>query len=122
MSRADGSAGFTLIEMLVALAIFSLAAIALIKLEGTILASTAILQDRLIGQIVARNKAVEALTDPDPPGFGRIEGVEANAGRRWRWARTTARTSEPGVQRIDIVVTGDDGHMAGAITVFRVAA
>jgi len=116
MSRRNG---FTLIELLVALAIFSLAAIALLRLQGVTLASTAVLEDRLIGQIVARNVGVLALTDPEPPPLGRIEGEEANGKCVWHWTRTVTHTPEPGIQRIDISVRDDKGQPAGALTLFR---
>jgi general secretion pathway protein I len=60
----QGQAGFTLIEMLIALAIFSLAALALLRVEGNTLVNTARLSDQAMAQIVARNIAVETLTDP----------------------------------------------------------
>lgn len=117
--RRSAEHGFTLIELLVALAIFSMAAVALLRLEGVVLASTATLQDRLIGQIVARNVAVLALTDPRPPVYGEVAGGETNAGRAWRWTRIVAPTPETGVQRIDIAVIDDTGRPAGGLTVFR---
>ena len=75
--------GFTLIEMLVALAIFSLAALALLRLGGATAANSARLHDQAMAQMVARNLAVETLTDPAPPPFGRPTGEAVNAGRRW---------------------------------------
>lgn len=111
--------GFTLIEMLVALAVFSLAALALLRLEGTTLTSTAILQDRLIGQIVARNIAIEAVTDPIAPAMGMTNGRERNGGRNWAWTRRASAAPGPRLQRIDVGVTTDSGAPAGAITVFR---
>src|SRR4051794_5736947 len=56
--------GFTLIEMLVALAIFSLAALALLRLGGATATNSARLGSQAMAQIVARNLAVEVLTDP----------------------------------------------------------
>ena len=53
--------GFTLIEMLVALAIFSLAALALLRLGGATAANSARLNDQALAQIVAKNLAVETL-------------------------------------------------------------
>ena len=121
MSRPDrpGEAGFTLIELMVALAVFSLAALALLRLEGATLSSTARLQDRLIGQIVARNVAVEALTDPDPPAIGLATGEEINGGRTWQWTRRASTAPGPRLQRIDVAVADDKGVSAGTLTVFR---
>src|SRR5207244_10981661 len=87
-------AGFTLIEMLVALAIFSLAALALLRLGGATATNSASLSDQAIAQLVARNLAVETITDPQPPAFGASQGDVVNAGRRWRWTRTVARSPE----------------------------
>ncbi len=118
-SARSAEHGFTLIEMMVALAVFSLAALALLRLEGATLSSTARLQDRLIGQIVARNVAVEALSDPEPPAMGAATGVEVNGGRRWAWSRRASAAPGPKLQRIDVAVADDKGVSAGSITVFR---
>ena len=121
-ARPTGETGFTLIEMLVALAIFSLAALALLRLGGATAANSARLQDRTIAQTVARNVAVETLTDPEPPPFGRLSGEAVNGGRRWMWTRTTARSPEARVQQIEIRVTGMDGPGRASLIVFRRAA
>src|SRR3712207_3203214 len=94
--------GFPLIEMLVGLPIFSLAALALLRLEGATVANTARLQDQAIAQIVARNLAVEAMTDPIPPTLGVTSGKTVNAKRTWRWTRRTALSPEPRIQQIEI--------------------
>jgi general secretion pathway protein I len=113
--------GFTLIEMMVALAIFSLAALALIRLEGATLSSTAVLADRAIGQIVVRNLAVQLLTDPLPPAFGTANGTVVNAGRTWRWTRDVKRTEDVRIVRIDLAVTDDAGRPGGALSLARPA-
>ena len=98
----QSEAGFTLIEMLVALAIFSLAALALLRLGGATATNTASLADQAMAQIVARNLAVETLTDPQPPAFGSSQGNLVNGGRRWRWTRTVGRSPS--------------GNVAGAVS------
>ncbi len=118
-NRRYAELGFTLIEMMVALAVFSLAALALLRLEGATLSSTARLQDRLIGQIVARNVAVQALSDPDPPPMGAADGVEVNGGRTWTWTRRASAAPGPRLQRIDVAVVDDHDVAAGTVTVFR---
>lgn len=111
--------GFTLVEMLVALAIFSLAALALLRLEGATVTTTALLQEQALAQIVARNLAVEALTDPEPPAFGATRGEAVNAGRKWRWIRVVGRSPEPRIQQIRIEVRSDRGPEAANLTLFR---
>jgi general secretion pathway protein I len=113
--------GFTLIEVLVALAIFSLAALALLRLEGATLANSAALQDHAIAQIVARNVAVETLTDPVAPSLGLSQGAESNAGRQWRWTRRTSLAGQVGLQRIEIGVIDDRGQAIAGLMVFRSA-
>ena len=117
--RRSAEDGFTLIEMLVALAIFSLAALALLRLEGATVTTTALLQEQALAQIVARNLAVEALTDPEPPAFGSTRGEAVNAGRKWRWSRIVARSPEPRIQLIRIAVSSDRGPEAAHLTLFR---
>ena len=122
-ARASARAnGFTLIEMLVALAIFSLAALALLRLGGATATNSARLNDRAIAQAVARNVAV-VLSDPLPPAFGDIAGEAVNGGRRWRWTRRTARSPEARIQQIEIqVAAAEGGPGRAALTVFRRAA
>ncbi len=111
--------GFTLIEMLVALAIFSLAALALLRLGGATAANSARLTDQALAQMVARNLSVEVLTDPSPPSFGAEAGVVVNAGRQWRWTRNVARSPEARVQLITIDVQGVQGPGRATLVVFR---
>lgn len=117
-TRSDG---FTLIEMLVALAIFSLAALALLRLQGGTLSSTARLQSRIVAGVVARNVVVEAITGKTAPAFGRSSGQEANAGRNWRWTRVVGRTGEARLQQITVTVADETGQQAASLTAFRPA-
>lgn len=115
----EDSHGFTLIEMLVALAIFSLAALALLRLQGGTLSSTARLQSAIVANVVARNVVVEAITDKAPPTLGRSSGQETNAGRNWRWTRIVGRTDEARLQQITVTVADDTGRQAATLTAFR---
>jgi general secretion pathway protein I len=101
--------GFTLIEMLVALAIFSLAALALLRLGGATAGNSARLQEQALAQIVARNLAAEVLSDPEPPPFGTLSGEAVNGGRRWVWTRLTGRSPEARIQLIRIDVANAAG-------------
>ncbi len=117
MSRAER--GFTLIEMLVALAIFSIAALALLRLEGVTLTGTQRLADTNMAQIVARNLAVSILTDPRGPAIGAENGAVVNAGQSWRWTRITTRTDDARVVRVDLSVADQSGRPMTRLSLAR---
>ena len=119
MARTARTRGFTLIEMMVALAVFSLAALALIRLEGATIRTAGILDSTVLAQIVARNVAVEALTDPQPPVRGLSTGVEQNGGRSWTWRRVATPVGDQGVVRIDVSVSDVEGTSLGHLTIVR---
>jgi len=120
MSSADPRQnGFTLIEMLAALAIFSLAALALLRLDGAVVSNASRLQGQAMAQIVARNIAVETMTDPEPPALGEERGQVANGGRTWDWSRATALSPEPRIQMITIAVRGQTEADQASLIIFR---
>ncbi len=98
--------GFTMIEIMVALAIFSLAALAMVRLQGYSVRSTANLGDSSIAWQVARNVAVEILSNPAPPTLGETGGEEVNGGQAWRWTATTAKTDDARLIKVEINVVG----------------
>jgi general secretion pathway protein I len=98
--------GFTLLEMMVALAIFSLAALAMIRLQGYSVRSTGDLRDSGMAWQVARNVAVDILSNPAPPVLGQSGGEEVNGGQTWRWTATTSRTDDARLVMVAIAVSG----------------
>lgn len=117
MTRASVRQGFTLIEMLVALSVFSLAAMALLNLSGENTRSAARVETRTLGGVVAENLAVEAATIPTI-GEGTTSGEVELAGRRWRWTRAVVATDVAGMLRIDVRVSDAEGQAAER-TLFR---
>jgi general secretion pathway protein I len=113
--------GFTLLEMMVALAIFSLAALAMIRLQGYSVRSTADLHDSGMAWQVARNVAVEILSNPAPPVLGQNGGEEVNGGQAWRWTATTARTDDARLVTVAIAVsgTGNAARRRARLTIAR---
>jgi len=112
-------AGFTLIEVMVALVVFGLAAMALVRLEGATIRGAALVDRTLLAQAVARNVAVEAVTDPAAPSPGSTRGTEVNGGARWNWTRTAARLGDAGAVRIDVAVADTRGQVLGRATMVR---
>lgn len=115
--RADG---FTLLEMLVALAVLSLGVLALVNLTGENTKSAGILEARFYAGIVADNRAVETLTASDAPPVGKTSGDEEAAGRKWQWTRNVRTTEDADILRVDIAVSEAGGtQILSAISMFR---
>jgi general secretion pathway protein I len=99
--------GFTLLEMLVALAIFALAGLAIVRLQAVSARSAYDLRERTMAEIVARNLMVERLTDPHAPAFGSETGSVENFGRKWAWRQGTAPLQDQ--RLIAITIRVDSG-------------
>lgn len=109
--------GFTLLEMLVALAVLSLGALALVRLDAFTTRSTAALNHNAVAQIVANNSAIALLTDPAPPTIGGDSVAITNGGTLWRVDTLVAATADPTLLRIDISVAGSGDGRARLTTI-----
>ena len=96
--------GFTLIELMVALAVFAIAALTLLRMEGASISRTADLDQRLLREVVAQNLAAEWLTDPAPPTLGDTNGQTANLARQFAYTRHVEKMSDAGVVRVVVAV------------------
>lgn len=104
MARADG---FTLTEVLVATAVFSLGAMALLNVVGEAQRAQGVTGERALARIVAENQLIEAMAQLDAPAQGEVAGEEVQLDRSWRWRRTVSATPQAGLVRIDVEVTTD---------------
>ncbi|WP_119681665.1 type II secretion system minor pseudopilin GspI [Indioceanicola profundi] len=98
-----GEVGFTLTEVLVALVVFSIGAVALLNVHGENIRAAAHVEERLLAGIVAENMLVETMTGPSRPP-GTASGAVELAGRDWDWTRIIAVTPDPDMLRVDISV------------------
>jgi general secretion pathway protein I len=104
MNRPGGSdAGFTLIEMLVALSVFAIAALALMRLDGYAISTAADLDARAMANLIARNEAAIAATDPGPIVRGTTVTNVSNGGRDFVVRKTISPTADARLVRIDLV-------------------
>lgn len=111
--------GFTLLEMLVALSIISIAALTLVRLDAFAVRSAGDLDERTMAGIVAQNRAVELWTDPALPTIGSNVSSVANAGRNWRIEQRVAPTADDSLLRIDLTVRPESGRGQATLTIIR---
>ena len=110
----SAESGFTLLEMMVALAIFALAALALMKLQSYSLRSAADVRTQALAQMTLQNLVAETLSDPAPLAAGRTSGSVDNGGRSWSFVRQVEESAVPSVMRIDYALQASDGGQGRA--------
>lgn len=96
------SYGFTLVEVLVALAIVALGSAAVMTALGTGSQSTSRLRERSYAEWVALNRMAEIRVSRDWPLASTETGEETMAGQRWQWRQTIERSDVRGVWRIRV--------------------
>lgn len=113
-----GQEGFTLIEMLVALAIFSIAALALMRLNIFSVTQAAAIADARIASLVVENEAAIAATDPRIT-LGQTRSSVINAGQRFDVVRRVTATEDKRLVRIDIAAAQLGGNGRAVLTIVR---
>lgn len=121
-AAAPRCAGFTLLEVLVALAVFSLAALAMLRLQGASIATATRLDEKLIAAIELENRAADLMLQTPAPAFGTQGGQSEIARRPLLWTATIAATPDPALQRIDLQITDTSGNVLASQTLIRAAA
>lgn len=111
--------GFTLLELLVALAVFSIAALALLRLDAVAVASAADLSAREGMMLVAENEAARIATDPGPLTLGTSTRSLTNGGRSFTLQQSVTATPDPRLVRVDLLVTSPDWNTSTRLTLVR---
>jgi len=96
--------GFTLIEVLIALAVVALALLGLTRTAAISVRDFDALRERTLAGWVAANVLAEARLSGALPSTGTSDGRVELGGRPWRWTRDVSATPDPEVRRIDIRV------------------
>lgn len=99
--------GMTLLEVIVALAVFSIAAVSITKSLGDQIANMPILEERTYAQWVANNVMVDARLDAKFPEIGKKDGEMELAGRDWYWRKEIVKTSDDKFRMIRVSVSND---------------
>ena len=96
--------GFTLIEVLIALAVLAISIVALIQAGGARAEQVGYLRDRTLATWVAADRIAELRLAAGWPGIGNREGRFEMTGRTWLWQAEISETPEPAVRRVEVVV------------------
>lgn len=111
--------GFTLVEVMVALAVVAVALPALLFTLDQQIDGTGYLRERSRAQWVAANRLAEIRLLAVQSGAldaGRANGETEMAGVVWYWSTVIEQTQVPGFFRIDIKVASEPGENANSLT------
>lgn len=112
--------GFTLAEVLVAMAILSIAIVAGLALMGQHVRAASDVEQRLIAGIVAENILVEGMTETGQLEVSTDRGQVAMGGRNWTWTRATEEAGFPGLYRLKVDVSLEDSEQVlQSVSAFR---
>ncbi len=96
--------GFTLLEVMVALAVLALGMAAVIKTVTTTTSNTIHLRDKTFAYWVAQNQLAEIELTTGSPKTGYTDGEEELAGLTWYWTRKIESTEDPDTNRVELTV------------------
>jgi general secretion pathway protein I len=106
---ACGARGFTLIEVLVALAIVAVGMAAVLGAVGSSADTATYLREKTLAEWIALNQIATTRLLTQTPMKGGSDGELDYAGRHWRWHQEVTDEGElPGILRVDVTVQEAD--------------
>lgn len=98
--------GFTLVEVLVAVAVLAIAMAAIITTMARQADNAGYLRQKTIAVWVAHNRLAELQLERSPPSTGRTEGKAEMSGAEWTWTAEVKTTQDERLHRVDVSVAG----------------
>ena len=121
MKLLPPQAGFTLLEVLVAMAVLAIAMGAIIGAATQSIQTVGALRDQTFAGWVALNQVNALLLDSEPwPEDGSRRGEAELAQRAWRWEARFEATDDPDLRRVEVTVRASaDGPTLNALVAFK---
>jgi general secretion pathway protein I len=115
MMRLERSHGFTLLEVMVALVIFAIAALALLRAQNSQISTDRHLEEKTLAHWVALNHLADLRLQKVFPEVGEAESVVKMAGRNWLINTKVQATPTQNVRLliVSVALKNDDGSELG---------
>ena len=119
LRRVSRSQGFTLLEVMVALAIVALSLTAVAASMNQMIGSATVMQERTYARWVAQNKIAEMRLANVMPEVSTTSGEVEFGNTRWVWRAVVSETGVENFRRIDVTVSdADDNYEIRTVTGF----
>jgi len=99
-----GTSGFTLVEILVALAVLAIALTATAHALGSAVDTTSALRERMLARWVAEDRLTELELRGEWPALDTKEGDAIMGGRKFHWVQDTGVTPVTRLRRVEVSV------------------
>ena len=106
------STGFTLLEVLIALTILAISALAVMTQTGQSLTQLDQLKLKTVAVLVAENQLTALQIAPSWPAIGRSDNSVSFADLQWQLKTEVSSTSDPWLRKIEVTVSYGDNHEA----------
>jgi len=97
--------GFTLMEVLVALAVLAITLAAISKSLNVHIQHSTYLRDKTIAHWIAMNKLTEMRLNSTFPAIGKNQGKSLMGDREWHWSLNVSPTIDPDLRQLEIAVS-----------------
>ena len=114
------SQGFTLIEVMLAMAVFAIAGVALLSAATNNTQNIGYLEKKMLANWVAANQLVTTHLEGKWPPKNNLKGEVELAGRAWFWRQKVQKTTEKNMRAIvmEIRLKEDDELAIGSISTY----
>lgn len=117
--RAKLDRGFTLVEVLVALAVLAIALAAVLRAMGQAIDLSTALSQRTVALWAAEERATDHRLRGDWPALDTTDGKMEFGDREWRWQEKVSTTPLEELRRLEIEIrTPDSPDILARLTVF----
>ncbi|PKF51402.1 type II secretion system minor pseudopilin GspI [Enterovibrio nigricans] len=110
------SRGFTLIEVLVAMAVFAISALAVMNVSSQQVNNLSALEEKTFAAMVADNQLALLMLENKVPTSAK-SGKSEMAGREWYWTIKPIATAQSTLRAVDILVWQDERKQSALATV-----
>jgi general secretion pathway protein I len=112
--------GFTLLELLVAMAILAMTGVTLMRVSSEHIRSVSYLEELSIASMIAENQLQLVRLENKWPPKPQQEGQVEMAKRKWKWQQETLETDDPNFRMVRVKVSTEDNpeQVVSTLTTF----